>query len=407
MNRRQFIQKSAGAAAGALALQCERGDQNKVDIVTRLIRQNDARIPELSRRIDVKLAELQARQLKALDILKKAKLLDHGQFSAEAITLLDEAQLLDPENPDILALHQKISDYTRTIQVPADYATISEALAAARSRDRIQIAAGTYKESIRIEKGVRLEGAVDGKTIIELPAAEASLVTIAPSAEGVHLSHLILRHVGFDLDDDRLSAVIVQGATATINACDISQAAGHGIAVIEGAQVSISGCKVSSCGWDGISVYGKNESQSSRADVRDTTSQNNMNHGLEFWNGGVGSVTNGRMLANGLCGVLAMGSGTEVSIKTSLSSRNRGAGILISDQAKAEVIANRCDKNLLSGFVARGEGTEVSLTACVATGNQEVGILIHQGVKRNAFSGNKANANTKRQVWLDAKLPTR
>lgn len=361
-----------------------------------------ARIPELSRRINEALAVIQARQLKALELFKRAQALDKGQFSVEAITLLDDARQLDADNPDILALHQKISNYTRTIQVPADYPTISEALAEARARDRIQIAAGIYRESLVIEKEIRLEGSADGKTILELPASEAPLITITATAKGTHVSHLTLQHIGFDFDDDRSSAVIIQGGEATIQSCHINHAAGHGIAVIDGAQADIVGCQISESGWDGISVYGKSDIGGSRADIRSTISQKNLHHGVEFWKGGSGSITDSRMLANGLCGILAMSQGTQVTIKTSLCARNRGAGILISDQVKAEIIANRCDKNLLSGIVARGTGTIVTIVNSIATSNQEVGILVHKDVKREAFSNNKASHNKKRQIWLNA-----
>jgi len=363
-----------------------------------------ARIPELSRRINEALAEIQAHQLKALELFKQAQTLDKGQFSAEAITLLDDARQLDPGNPEILSLHQKISSYTRTIQVPADYPTISAALAEARPRDRIQIAAGIYRESLVVEKGVRLEGSADGKTILELPAAEAPLITITATAKGTHISELTLQHIGFDLDDDRSSAVIIQGGDAILQSCHVNHAAGHGIAVIDGAQARIVGCQITESGWDGISVYGENDTRGSHADILSTTSQNNLHHGVEFWKGGSGSITDSRMLANGFCGILAMSQGTEVTIKTSLCARNRGAGILASDQVKAEITANRSDKNHLSGIVARGAGTIVSIINCVATSNQEVGILIHRDVTREAFSNNKASRNKKRQIWLDAKI---
>jgi len=361
---------------------------------------NHQQIPELSQRIDTALAALQARQLKAVALLTQAKQLDQGQFSAKAIILLDEATLLDPDNPEVKALHHKISNYTRTIQVPEDFASIAEALASARPRDRIRVAPGTYRESLSIDKAVRLEGSADGKTVIEFPADEAPVITIQAAGAGAHLSGLTIKHIGFDYGKDRSSAVIVQGGESTLNACEITHAAGHGIAVIDGAKVSILGCQISDSGWDGISVYGVN----SRADIRDTTSQKNLQQGVGFWKGGYGSVTGSRMLANGLCGILAMSPNTQINIQTTLCARNRGAGILVSDQVKATITAVRCDKNLLSGIVARGVGTTASVINSVTTGNGEAGILIHRGVKREAFSGNQSTTNKKRQIWLDAAL---
>jgi tetratricopeptide (TPR) repeat protein len=360
-----------------------------------------ARISELTERLNTAMRALQARQRKALALWKQAKALDHGQFSAEALRLLDEARQLDPVNPDIAALHEKMSNYTRTLQVPGDFPTIAQAVAAARPRDRVRVAAGVYQESITIDRSIRLEGAPGGKTILELPATQAPLVTITAEASGVHVSGFVLRHVGFDYSDERASIFIVQGGSATISGCSIIHAAGHGLAVIDGAKVKVTGCEVSQSGWDGISVYG----QGSVAEIQSTISQKNLQQGVGFWKGGRGSVKQSRMLANGLCGVLAMSPGTQVSIQTTLCARNRGAGILISDQVRAEILANRCDQNILSGIVARGAGTSVSVINCIATGNQEVGILIYQGVQRIGFSNNTVKGNKRRQIWLDAPPP--
>lgn len=356
------------------------------------------KIPELERQINAAMAEMLARKGKALALLRRAQKLDHGQFSEEAILLLSEAKQLDSDNTDITALHEKISNYTQTIHVPADMGTIAQALAVARPRDRILVAEGVYKESVTIEQVVRLEGSTDGKTILELSATESPLITITAEASGTHLSNLTLNHVGFDYDDDRSSALIFQGGKASIDSCVITNAAGHGIAVIDGAMVSITGCQITGSGWDGISVYG----QGSHATIREVHCEKNLQHGIEFWKGGSGTVDNGKILANGLCGILAMSPGTQVSIKTTLCARNRAAGILISDQVAAQVIANRCDENLLSGIVARGVGTTVSIFNCVTTGNQEAGMLIHKGVKRVTFLKNKATKNKHRQIWLDA-----
>jgi len=360
-----------------------------------------AQMAELTVRLNAAMAELQARQRKALTLLEKVKTLDKGEFSAEAMTLLDEAKRLDPENPDVEALYEKMSQYTRTLEVPAKFKTIAEALLVARPKDRIRVASGVYKESITLDKNVRLEGAGDGKTIIEFSAKEGPVMTILATASGAHVSGIVLKHTSFKYDEDRFSALIVQGARGvSLVSCSVVQASGHGIAVIDGAQVSITGCEVSGAGWDGISVYG----EASTADIKNTISQNNFQQGVGFWKGGSGSVQGSRMLANGLCGVLAMSPGTHVNIQTSLCARNRGAGVLVSDQVQAEILANRCDANLLSGIVARGEGTSVIVKNCIVTGNQEVGILIHREVKLGEFLNNKASKNKRRQIWRDAQL---
>ncbi|NWK54241.1 right-handed parallel beta-helix repeat-containing protein [Verrucomicrobiaceae bacterium N1E253] len=373
-----------------------------------------------SKRMNQALAELQARQRQALALMQQAKELDKGEYSSEAVRLLDQAAQLDPDNPEVKKLHQKINNYSRTVKVPEDVATITEAIAMARARDRVEIAPGIYHESIILDKPIKLEGGAGvGKlenkepntrasekprerVILQLPAGEAPLLTVRATADGSHISGISFQHAGFDYDDERASAVIVQGASVTISECSIRQAAGHGLAVIDGAKVRALGCSFTHCGWDGVSVYGKSDKRNSYAELFNCISQDNIQHGMEFWNGGHGKVENCRVLANGLCGILAMSPLAQLTVQTSVCSRNRSAGILVSDQVKGKLVANRCDNNLLSGIVARGQGTDVQLINNVSNGNQEVGILIHQGVKRSAFSGNQATGNKHRQIWLNA-----
>lgn len=381
-------------------------DKNDLPVARKalaVLRESDPQNPNIAgfvERINKEREKIQKRENKALALYAQAQKLDTGEYSPEAMTLLDEARRLYPTNSEILALHKKMGAYTRAIRVPVDYPTISKALESARPRDLIRIAPGTYKESIVLTKPVRLEGAAGGKTIIELPGKEASLVTINPAAAGASLTGLVLRHKGFDHGKDRYSAITVMAADVAIRACEIHHAAGHGIAVVDGAKVEISGCKITLCGWDGISVYGKN----SHAEIKDSTCEGNLQHGTSFWLGGSGSIANSSMLKNSLCGIVAMSKGTQVNITSCTSSRNREAGILISDSVHATLASNKCEKNLLSGIVARGVGTQVNLMGNVTKGNHEAGMLTHKGVQVGKFENNTSSGNTSRQIWRDADL---
>lgn len=353
-----------------------------------------------AKRIDQANAAIREQKEKAVALLETARKLDNGEFSARAMALLAEARKLDPSNTEISDLHSKMSAYTRAINVPTDYPTISKALEAARPRDLIRIAPGVYKEALEITHTIRLEGSADGKTIIELPVTADSLITIEAEAKGTLISGLTLKHKGFDHSPDRFSGITVMAQKVTIAACTIDHSAGHGIAVLEGGSATITGCEISNCGWDGISVYGKG----SQVTTRDTKSHDNIQHGLAFWKNGSGNVENSNMSKNGLCGILTMGAEVKATISGTICSRNREAGILLSDGVTATLNANRCDKNLLSGIVARGKNTTVDMTNNITTGNHEAGILTHRGVKIGKFENNKSTGNTSRQIWRDANL---
>lgn len=367
------------------------------------LRKIDPRNPNLlgyAKSIDQAAAVIRERKAQAVTLLENARKLDNGEFSSEAMALLAEALKLDPENTAIAELHSKMSHYTRAINVPVDYPTINQAIEAARPRDLIRIAPGIYRESLNIKKTLRLQGSPDGKTILEIPAAEASLITINLEAKSTLISGFTLKHKGFDHREERFSGITIMAKEVSIVACNIENAGGHGIAVTHGGTATITGCNVSGSGWDGISIYG----QDTQVAIRDTKSLSNLQHGLGIWGGGSGTVEKSNMSKNGFCGILSMGAGARITISQTICSHNREAGILISHAASATVNANRCDKNLLSGIVARSEGTAVTITNNVTTNNQEAGILTYTGVQVGKFENNKSNGNTSKQILRDVNL---
>ncbi len=367
------------------------------------LRQTDPQNPNLSifaKRIATEDARIKQRLDKARDLYQQALQLDTGAYSPKALTLLDDARRLNPGSQEIRALHRKMSAYTRALHVPGDFPTIAKALEAARPRDLIRIAAGTYKEALVIDQPIRLEGSADGKTILELPCMEASIITLTRNATGSRISGLDLKHRGFDHGKDRFSGITVEARDVVISACNVHHSAGHGIAVVSGASATITGCKITACGWDGVTAYGAG----SHVTLVDTLCQGNLQHGMGFWLGGSGSVTSSRMLKNGLCGIVAMSKGTVVKVKSSTCSNNREAGILVANGVTATLDSNRCEKNLLSGVVARGDGTSVSLTNNTVQGNREAGILTHLGVQVSKFENNQAHGNALRQIWRNAAL---
>lgn len=367
------------------------------------LRQKDAQntaIKELSHRIKIRAEEIRLRHERAESLYQQATALDTGEYSAPAMILLEEAARLNPTADKITHLYKKMGGYARALRVPQDYPTIPAAIVAARPRDIIRVASGKYTEPLYIDRPIKLMGSPEGNTVIELPAIQAAMITVTPTAIGAHISGFELRHVGFDHSKDRFSGITIQAKDTTVSSCTIVRTAGHGIAVLEGGQGKIRGCKILEAGWDGISVYG----EQSAAEISDTLCQNNIQHGIGFWQGGSGMVTNTKTLKNGLCGIVAMGAGTSANLSSNVCSGNREAGILISEGVSAKLTANTCEKNLLSGIVARGQGTEIAMNGNVTNANRQAGILTHDGVTVHEFAGNQANDNRSHQIWRDAKL---
>jgi len=359
-------------------------------------------IPDFNKNIKALEFEIRIRLEKAEALYQKATELDTGEYSPQAMLFLEEAGRLNPKSSMIMDLYKKMGAYARALRVPQDYSTIPDAINAARPRDIIRVAAGIYNTALYIDRPIKLIGSPEGGTVIQMPASEAALITVTPTAIGTSMSNLELKHIGFDYGADRFSGITVHAKNTSVTSCFIENVAGHGIAVLEGASATILNCKINKSGWDGISVYGLG----SKAEISDTWSQDNIQHGVGFWHGGSGSVTNSKSIKNGLCGIVAMGEGVLVNINANTCSSNRGAGILLSGRANATVATNTCEKNLLSGIVARGIMTKVALNKNVTNANLEAGILTHHGVTVSEFEDNLAESNGSKQIWRDALLST-
>ena len=332
-------------------------------------------------------------------LYRQAVTLDNGKFSNEALVLLNEAKRLDPGSILVQQLYEKMSSYTRELQVPLDYPTISVAIEVARPGDIIKISEGIYQESLYIDKPLIIEGSVGGKTIVECDATKASILTINTNAKNTKVSGLTFKHKGLELSEQRYAGVVIKASDVTLKSSTIENATGHGIAVIDGGDVIISFCKVTGSGWDGISVYGKK----TRAVITETLCQANFQHGIAFWNGGSGTAEKCYTLKNGFCGIVALSEGSKVKISKSNCSSNRQAGIYISDAQHAMINANICKENLQSGIVIKGDQTKASIASNICTKNKEAGIGIHEGVLLQKLSDNQVSNNVSYQTVKDLK----
>ncbi|MGJ8678584.1 MAG: right-handed parallel beta-helix repeat-containing protein [Akkermansiaceae bacterium] len=344
---------------------------------------------ELSEMVGLIQAEIAQEQQMANELYQQALILDNGSYSQKAIELLEKAKMLYPGSVEITQLFQKMSQYSNVLKVPRDYASINDAIAAARLGDLIQISAGVYDEAIVVNKKIRLRGSIGGKTIIKIPSFSASAITITRSAEGSTISGFKILHTGFDYSEERFAGITVQAKNVLINSCTVTRGGGHGIAVLDGAEVIIQFCKVLESGWDGISIYGEN----SVATIKESLCQRNMRNGIEFWDGGSGSVSKCIALENNLNGIAVSSPQTETMLNLNVCSANRGTGILISQSSTVDAQQNLCENNILSGIVAKDNGTTVALSNNIARKNQEAGIAIYKEVEIKTFYQNKAKAN--------------
>ena len=337
----------------------------------------------------------------AKDLLARAVARDQGKFDAQALTWLREAATLAPGDAEIAARLEKMASYTRTLRVPGDFATPAEALADARDRDRIVLAEQTWRGQLVINAAVELQGAGSGKTIVMCPATEGCPVIIGPAAKGVRISGITFRHEAFHaLGNDRFSAALVNGGTATFVDCRFSDASGHGLMVIDKGSAIASHCRFSDNGWNGASGSGAG----STLEVSDSESIDNFGHGIESWDGATTTLSNNRCEGNCRNGIHTDNGTAAATITGNQLIANREFGLVLDSAGSGKITDNSARANLLGGIVIRKAAVALPVTHNDATLNQGPGLVLEKGLPQAPYATNTSTKNTAQQVLTNADL---
>lgn len=345
--------------------------------------------------------EMLVRHEKAAKLVARARELDEGTYSSEAIALLEEAVRLHASE-EIRDLYKRMSSYGKMVRVPADHATITEALKAAKVNDRVFVSKGTYQESLVIPSGVELVGENRAETIIECPAEVGSVITILSDAREVRVASLTLRHSGLVNDDERSPIVAVDGGSLVGENLSVVRASGHGVAVLNGGKVKLSLSKISDSGWDGVSVTGGGSS----VEISEITCEGNLHHGIDFWDGASGVISKSIMTGNGRNGVFAIGSRLPISVISTRSEKNREVGFYFSGTARVAMTDCDARENYLGGILFTQESKGIELRGNRVIKNGEAGLVFERGVEVLEEKGNLVEENEGKQIWRDAVFPT-
>ena len=128
-----------------------------------------------------------------------------------------------------LAVTSLASALAVVIQVPGDYETISEALAAAPDQAIIEIAPGTYAESLVIDRPVSLRPAASGEVLLK-PAGDEAVIAVedthSVSIEGLTIvggqyGIFVTRSQAITIKDNSVSGSRLVGIKVRLGAADI------------------------------------------------------------------------------------------------------------------------------------------------------------------------------------------
>jgi parallel beta-helix repeat protein len=341
-----------------------------------------------------------ADRAKARELYEKAKLRDTGKFDREASEWLREALSLSPGDAEIAALHEKFASYTRTLRVPGDFASLSEAISAAGDRDRIVLGAGTWKEELVIDKALDIQGAGAGTTIIECRAQDGCAATFGPSAKGTRVSGITFRHESFDPGLERYAVALVRGGDVMFADCRFADASGHGLEVIEGGRADASRCRFEKNGWDGAAARGKG----ARLEIRDCDAVGNYEHGLDVWDGAAAIFVGNRAENNSRNGIHVDAGSESVTVDNNRARGNREFGIVLGAAGAGTAKGNVLQGNLLGGMVVRVRAAKVVTTGNQSTGNSGSGLILEKGLSAPAFQDNHISGNLPPEILTDMEL---
>lgn len=337
---------------------------------------------------------------KARELVALAQKRDTGEFDEQALEWVREAARLAPGDPEVAALYQKLSGYTRMLRVPGDHATIGAAIAAARPKDRIQIGKGIWKEHLVLDRVVELEGAGSGETVIECPAGDGPVIMIGSEAAGARVSGAGFRHTGFAGGAERFSVAVVCGGRVVLEGCRFANGSGHGLAVTEGAVVSATGCAFEDNGWDGVAVYGAG----SRVELADCLTNGNIEHGVDVWGDATAVVRGTTARGNGRNGICVQ-SPAEVVIDRNKAEENREFGVVVVAANGGQVTTNQLARNALGGAAFHRTAKGLTIRGNRATRNEGPGFVFDEGFAAAALEANEATENhAPRQIMENVKL---
>jgi hypothetical protein len=247
-----------------------------------------------------------------------------------------------------------------TLEVPKDHKTIQAAIDAAAPGDTILVAAGTYRESLKLKERMTLKsGGDDARGNVGLKRAEATIIDgggadakgpAVTLAEGAILDGFTITRVGlFDQKEyDK------HHATQGENLPDERGAAGaaHITAVsLPAITAIVRFCMVHDNGYAGIGCFGA----SNKSWVYQNVVSRNMGGGIGNAEGATPTVEGNRCFNN-----LRGGIGNRKSAALILKNEcydNVRAGIGIREGATPLVRGNKCYKNRRAGIGCRMEGT--------------------------------------------------
>ena len=292
-----------------------------------------------------------------------------------------------------------------------DYATIAEALANVAHGGRVLVRPGVYEEEIILEKRVEIVGEGPRDEVIVRGVGASCLKS---SAESARVAGLTLRGAAAggapafavevtggelvledcDVSSETLSCVAAHGpgVTASLKRCRVHDGADSGLYFFDGASATVEDCEVDGNANVGVAVTG-----GATAVVRRSKVYGGANAGVVAWQGGEATLEECEVYGNRLAG-LGVSEGARLTARSCRVHGGENSGVFVhhegeavlegcelSGHRKAEAAVMTGGRLFLNGCeVRRGhdsgvialDGGQALLQACAVSGNAGAGASV-------------------------------
>jgi parallel beta-helix repeat protein len=222
---------------------------------------------------------------------------------------------------------QSVRANPKTIIVPEDYPTISEAVAKASSGDTVFVKSGTYHENVRVDKSLLILGEDSEKTVVigEGGANGGNVFTLA--ANNITVTGFTITSANYSSPSQHANGINIQGDNCTIT-----------------------GNNIMNTFWGILCAI-----QSSTRIVQNNIT-GNLKEGIRFYGGSLNTISGNCVAGNKASGIAMEGYSNIISWNT-ITNNTRGIGL---GSSYSVVFANTISDDSESGIYFSGSNNTIS-----------------------------------------------
>ena len=285
-----------------------------------------------------------------------------------------------------------------------DFATVSEAIQAAKPGDRILVRPGLYEESLIVNKPLEIIGDGPVEDIV-IRARDANVLAFQASIGRV--ANLTLRQVG-----EEVIGVSIQQGRLDLEGCDISSQAAscvfiwdgadprlrrnkihhgkeHGVFVYDDGPGTLEDNEISSNGYSGVAIQGGGDPVLRRNQIH-----GNEESGAYVYDSGLGTLEDNEIAGNGSSGV-AIDTGGRPVLRRNQIHDNKKSGVSVRDSGLGTLEDNEISGNRNAGVEIRSDGNP-TIRGNRINRNAHEAVWIHDGgkgvIEDNDLTGNDRGA---------------